>query len=71
MCVWFSDSFSLTDPHERRTQGDHNALYFFIIAVVSTFCIAIQNYMFGVTAASLTSFNWVPCYPSSRYQVLR
>ncbi|KIP05158.1 hypothetical protein PHLGIDRAFT_129050 [Phlebiopsis gigantea 11061_1 CR5-6] len=49
------NTFSLSDPHERRTQGDRNALYFFIIAIISTFCIGIQNYMFGATAAALTS----------------
>lgn len=41
------NSFSDIDPHQRRHDGDRNALYFFIIAVVSTFTIGIQNYMFG------------------------
>lgn len=35
-------------------EGDRNALYFFIIAIVSTITIGVQNYMFGASAASLT-----------------
>lgn len=49
------NTFSLNDPHQRRVQGDRNALYFFIIAIISTVFIGIQNYMFGATAASLTT----------------
>ncbi|EKM51815.1 uncharacterized protein PHACADRAFT_262171 [Phanerochaete carnosa HHB-10118-sp] len=49
------NTFSLTDPHERRVQGDRNALYFFIIALISTVTIGIQNYIFSATAAALTS----------------
>ncbi|KAF9533188.1 multidrug resistance protein 1 [Crepidotus variabilis] len=47
--------FSLTDPHERRHAGDRNALYFFIIAILSTLAIGFQNYLFGYAAAVLTS----------------
>ncbi|GJE98503.1 multidrug resistance-associated ABC transporter [Phanerochaete sordida] len=49
------NSFSVQDHHERRVEGDRNALYFFIIAIVSTLTIGVQNYIFGATAASLTS----------------
>ena len=51
------DTFSLPNPHERRVQGDRNALYFFIISIVSTVTIGIQNYnyLFGATAGALTS----------------
>ena len=34
------NTFSETDPHQRRHDGDHNALYFFIIA---KHCIAIAR----------------------------
>lgn len=49
------NSFSDTDPHKRRHDGDRNALYFFIIALVSTVTIAVQNYMFGATSAQLSA----------------
>ena len=48
------NSFSDTDPHQRRHDGDRNALYFFIIALISTLTIGVQNYMFGSTSASLS-----------------
>lgn len=38
-----------------RIAGDRNALWFFIIAVLSTFAIAGQNYNFAHAAATLTS----------------
>ncbi|KXN88295.1 Leptomycin B resistance protein pmd1 [Leucoagaricus sp. SymC.cos] len=49
------EGFSQLDPHERRFQGDRNALWFFIIAIISTVSISIQNYFFASTAASLTA----------------
>ncbi|KAJ3557819.1 hypothetical protein NM688_g1271 [Phlebia brevispora] len=49
------NSFSDTDFHQLRHDGDRNALWFFIIAIISTWTIGIQNYMFGATAAQLTS----------------
>lgn len=49
------NSFSDIDPHQRRKDGDRNALWFFIIAIISTMTIGIQNYLFGATAAELTS----------------
>ena len=49
------NGFSDIDPHQRRHDGDRNALYFFIIALVSTLTIGVQNYMFGATSASLSA----------------
>lgn len=49
------NTFSDPDAHQRRHDGDRNALWFFVIAVISTVLIGIQNYMFGVTSADLTS----------------
>ncbi|KAF8158859.1 P-loop containing nucleoside triphosphate hydrolase protein [Mycena galopus ATCC 62051] len=40
--------------HARRVAGDRSALYFFIIAILSTFCIGFQNYLFASSAARLT-----------------
>ncbi|KAJ7863028.1 P-loop containing nucleoside triphosphate hydrolase protein [Mycena olivaceomarginata] len=42
------------EGHARRHAGDRNALYFFIIAILSTFCIGFQNYLFSSSAAKLT-----------------
>ncbi|KAG8689205.1 GTPase-activating protein [Ceratobasidium sp. 395] len=47
--------FSLTDDRDKRRSGDRNALWFFIIAIVSAMAIAIQNALFGLTSARLTS----------------
>ncbi|KAG9118341.1 GTPase-activating protein, partial [Ceratobasidium sp. 392] len=47
--------FSLPDNRDKRHSGDRNALWFFIIAIVSAAAIAIQNALFGMTAARLTS----------------
>ena len=47
--------FSLTDPHERRVQGDLNALYFFIIAIGATVTMGSQVYLFSGAAARLTA----------------
>ncbi|KAI0346005.1 P-loop containing nucleoside triphosphate hydrolase protein [Trametopsis cervina] len=49
------NTFSLLDPHVRRHEGDRNSLYFFIIAIVSTLFIGIQNYAFGATASALSA----------------
>lgn len=49
------DGFSQLDPHVRRHDGDRNALWFFLIAIVSTFSIGFQNYLFAASAATLTS----------------
>ncbi|KAJ7459918.1 P-loop containing nucleoside triphosphate hydrolase protein [Mycena latifolia] len=47
------NGFSL-EGHARRKAGDRNALWFFIIAIISTFCIGFQNYLFASSAATLT-----------------
>ncbi|CAK5279585.1 unnamed protein product [Mycena citricolor] len=41
--------------HSRRVAGDRNALWFFIIAIASTFFIGFQNYLFASAAATLTT----------------
>ncbi|KAJ7259510.1 P-loop containing nucleoside triphosphate hydrolase protein [Mycena haematopus] len=46
--------FSEATAHGRRHAGDRSALYFFIIAILSTFCIGFQNFLFASTAARLT-----------------
>ncbi|CAE6419809.1 unnamed protein product [Rhizoctonia solani] len=46
--------FSAIDNAEKRRSGDRNALWFFIIAIVSAIAISLQNLVFGVTAARLT-----------------
>ncbi|KAF8746719.1 P-loop containing nucleoside triphosphate hydrolase protein, partial [Rhizoctonia solani] len=47
--------FSDRDRAKVRRSGDRNALWFFIIAIVSAISIAIQNLVFGMTASRLTS----------------
>ncbi|KAG2070640.1 P-loop containing nucleoside triphosphate hydrolase protein [Suillus decipiens] len=47
--------FSATTASERRTQGDQNALWFFILAIVSAICTGFQNYLFSSAAAVLTA----------------
>ncbi|KAI6129641.1 ste6-like protein, partial [Pisolithus croceorrhizus] len=47
--------FSQTDPSVRRHDGNTNALLFFIVAIVSSVAIAIQNYAFASAAANLTT----------------
>ncbi|EIN12716.1 P-loop containing nucleoside triphosphate hydrolase protein [Punctularia strigosozonata HHB-11173 SS5] len=49
------NNFSKPDPHVRRERGDRDALWFFVIAILSTFSLGIQNYLFASTAASLTA----------------
>lgn len=54
--VWANavNSFSLTDPAARRHAGDRNALWMFIISILSAITIGCQNYFFAASAASLT-----------------
>ncbi|KAJ6585057.1 P-loop containing nucleoside triphosphate hydrolase protein [Mycena capillaripes] len=47
------NGFSL-DHQARRQAGDRNALWFFIIALISTVLIGFQNYLFSASAARLT-----------------
>ncbi|KAF8149154.1 P-loop containing nucleoside triphosphate hydrolase protein [Crassisporium funariophilum] len=49
------EGFSLTDHAARRHAGDRNALWLFLIAILSMFCIGFQNYLFAYTASVLTS----------------
>ncbi|EJC99281.1 P-loop containing nucleoside triphosphate hydrolase protein [Fomitiporia mediterranea MF3/22] len=49
-------TFQNTDDHHAlRQQGDRNALWFFLIAILSTVFIGFQNYGFGAAAANLTN----------------
>ncbi|KAG2346722.1 P-loop containing nucleoside triphosphate hydrolase protein [Suillus weaverae] len=47
--------FSATTSSERRYQGDRNALWFFILAILYGLCIGLQNYFFASSAAVLTA----------------
>ncbi|KJA18017.1 hypothetical protein HYPSUDRAFT_169806 [Hypholoma sublateritium FD-334 SS-4] len=47
--------FSQSSSIERRHEGDRNALWMFIIALISTFTIGWQNYLFAASAANLTA----------------
>jgi hypothetical protein len=49
------NGFSDLDPHQRRHDGNRNALYFFTVAILSTCTVGIQNYMFASAAAALTA----------------
>ncbi|THG99669.1 hypothetical protein EW026_g2716 [Hermanssonia centrifuga] len=49
------NTFSEPTAEQRRHDGDRNALWFFVIAIISTMTIGIQNYMFGASASELTS----------------
>lgn len=49
------NAFSDLDPHQRRHDGDRAALYLFVIALVSTCTIGLENYMFASAAATLTA----------------
>ena len=47
--------FSLEDPQARRHAGDRNALWLFIIAILSALAISIQNRMYNHAAAQLSA----------------
>jgi ATP-binding cassette subfamily B (MDR/TAP) protein 1 len=49
------DGFSKQSPQERRHDGDRNALWFFIISILSALAIAVQNWMFNHAAAQLSA----------------
>jgi len=49
------EGFSQTDPRDRRHVGDRNALWLFLIAIISTFTLGIQNYLFPKAASTLTA----------------
>ncbi|KAL5482696.1 hypothetical protein ACEPAI_9290 [Sanghuangporus weigelae] len=49
-------AFQDTGDHAKlRKAGDRNALWFFLIAIISTFFIGWQNYQFAAAAANLTN----------------
>ncbi|KAG2156010.1 P-loop containing nucleoside triphosphate hydrolase protein [Suillus bovinus] len=47
--------FSAPTNAQRRYDGDRNALWFFIIAILSALSIGLQNYYFASSAAILTA----------------
>lgn len=47
--------FSLETDAEKRHAGDRNALWFFIIAILSTIAVGLQNYYFAAAATELTA----------------
>ncbi|KAF8892354.1 multidrug resistance protein 1 [Gymnopilus junonius] len=49
------DGFSLLEKAERRKAGDRNALWLFIIAIIATLSLGLQNYVFSSAAAHLSS----------------
>lgn len=49
------NGFSKLTAEERRFDGDRNALWLFIIAIVSGIAAGFQNYYFSATAATLCS----------------
>ncbi len=49
------EGFSYLDAHERRHAGDRNALWLFIISILSTIAISMSNYLYASAAATLTS----------------
>ena len=49
------NGFSDLDPRQRRHDGDRVALWLFLIAIISTCTIGIQNYMVAAAAATLTA----------------
>ncbi|KIL58420.1 hypothetical protein M378DRAFT_27545 [Amanita muscaria Koide BX008] len=49
------DGFSEIDPHERHVQGNRNALYFFIISIISSISMGIPVYLISAAATRLTA----------------
>ncbi|KAG1889242.1 P-loop containing nucleoside triphosphate hydrolase protein [Suillus subluteus] len=47
--------FSATTNAERSYQGDRNALWFFILAILTGLCMGFQNYFFASAAGVLTA----------------
>ncbi|KIP08244.1 hypothetical protein PHLGIDRAFT_127165 [Phlebiopsis gigantea 11061_1 CR5-6] len=49
-------AFSELDPHKRRHDGDRNALWLFVIAIIASLAGGVlQNTYFGLTASELTA----------------
>ena len=49
------DGFAAPEPAERRHAGDRNALWLFIIAILSSIAISAQNGLFNHAAAQLSA----------------
>ncbi|KAH9849517.1 P-loop containing nucleoside triphosphate hydrolase protein [Lenzites betulinus] len=49
------NGFSDLTNSQRRFDGDRNALWFFIIALLSMVAVGLQNYLFASSAAALTA----------------
>ena len=47
--------FGDIDEHQRRHDGDRNALWLFIISLIAFASIGTQNFLFGASAAALTA----------------
>lgn len=47
-------AFQTQDRHALRLAGDRNALWFFLIAILSAASIAMQNYLFANASSQLT-----------------
>lgn len=47
--------FSDPDPQQRRHDGDRSALWLFLIALISTCTIGVQNYMVASAASVLVA----------------
>ncbi|THH28698.1 hypothetical protein EUX98_g5479 [Antrodiella citrinella] len=49
------NGFADLGSHQRRHDGDRNALWLFVIALISMITIGVQNFFFASSAADLTS----------------
>ncbi|KAM6491113.1 multidrug resistance protein 1, partial [Amanita muscaria] len=49
------ETFSEIDPQERRTEGDRDALWFFVIAIIASAAIGGQTYFFNKATNLLTA----------------
>ena len=49
------NAFSQSDPHKRRHDGDRNALWLFLIAIVTGIAGGTANLLFGQTASELSA----------------
>lgn len=54
-CLWYYLCFSAATNSERSYQGDQNALWFFILAILCALCAGFQNYFFAAAAVVLTA----------------
>ncbi|KAJ2922300.1 hypothetical protein H1R20_g14801, partial [Candolleomyces eurysporus] len=49
------EGFSLPTDAQKRHAGDRNALWFFIMSIISALAVGFQNYFFANAAATLTA----------------